>query len=145
MRLEGFGSIKSLRTTGVVVTNGWSSGKRHCYQCRQGWIQWRCGGCIPPPAIFKHVFNEYNFSKISTFSIAMSLNYAQSTHNRKCTKCIIFGETLGYRSKKFKQNLPKNCLKSIKMTTTVCKFSKILRGSMPPDPLESFYFQYASK
>ena len=32
------------------------------------------------------------------------------------------------------------------MATTVCKFSQIFRGSMPPGPLEPFFYsQYASK
>ena len=49
------------------------------------------------------------------------------------TKSIIFGEALKIRGKKYKQNLPENCSKSTLMAITVCKFSKIFRGSMPPD------------
>ena len=52
---------------------------------------------------------------------------------------MIFGETLRFRGKKIRQNLPKNCLKSTKMVTTVCKLSKIFRGSMPPDPPRAFF------
>ena len=40
---------------------------------------------------------------------------------------------------KTKQNLPKNCSKSSKMATSVCKCSKIFRGSMPPDPPRAFF------
>ena len=49
------------------------------------------------------------------------------------TKSIIFGEALKIRGKKYKQNLSENCSKSTLMAITVCKFSKIFRGSMPPD------------
>ena len=55
------------------------------------------------------------------------------------TKCIIFGETLRFRGKKFKQNLTKNCSKNTKMVTTVCKLSKIFRGSIAPDPPRAFF------
>ena len=64
-----------------------------------------------------------------------------STHNRKCMnkKCTIFGETLRFRGKKSKQNLTKNFLESAKMVSTVCKFSKVFRGSMPPHPPRAFF------
>ena len=55
------------------------------------------------------------------------------------TKCIIFGATLRIRGKIFKENLPKTYSKSTKMATTVCKISKIFRGSMPPDPSRNFF------
>ena len=48
------------------------------------------------------------------------------------TKCIIFGEALRIRIKKFEHNLPENYSKSTKIAITVCKFSKLFRGSMPP-------------
>ena len=51
----------------------------------------------------------------------------------------MFGETLRFRGKKFEQNLPKNCSKSAKMATTVCKFLKIFRGACPRTPLEPFF------
>ena len=108
---------------------GWRSGKRHCYRCGQGRIQGGMWKCIPPQAIFKHVFDEYNFSIISNL-FDNNNSYALSTHNRKCTnKCIIFGETLGFKGKKFEQNLPKNSSISTKMATT----AKIYRGSISPD------------
>ena len=47
-----------------------------------------CGG-IHPPAIFKHVFDEYNFFIIS--------NLFENVR----TKYIIFGETLKIRGRKF--------------------------------------------
>ena len=110
----------------------------------QGGGMW--GMHLPPPAIFKHVFNEFNFSIISNL-FDNNKSYALSTHNRKCvrTKCIILGATLRIRGKKFKQNLPKICSKSTKMVTTVCKFSKIIRGSMSPDRLEPFLFSICFK
>ena len=54
------------------------------------------------------------------------------------TKCIIFDEVLKVRGQKYEQTVSENCSKSAKMSITVCKFSKIFRGSMPSDPLESF-------
>ena len=56
--------------------------------------------------------------------------YALSMHNRKC---ITFGEALKIRIKKFQQNMLENYSKSTKIAITVCKFSKIFRGSMPPN------------
>ena len=61
------------------------------------------------------------------------------------TKCIIFGETLRIRIKKFKQNLPKSYSKSTNIAITTCKFSKFFRGSMPPDHPRAFLvFKLAS-
>ena len=103
---------------------------------REGGI-WRMH---PLPAIFKHDFDEYKFSIISNFFDNNKLKPQapiQSTlrkHNRKCslqTKCVMFGETLRIRGKKFNQNMPENRSKGTKMVTTVCKFSKIYRGNMP--------------
>ena len=54
------------------------------------------------------------------------------------TKCIIFGETLRFKGKQFKQNLPQNCSKSANMATAICKFSKTFQGSISPDPLVPF-------
>ena len=99
----------------------------------------------PPPAIFKHAFDEYNFSLILNF-FNSNKPHAQSTHNRKYTnKMRYIWETLRFRGKKFKQSLRKNCSKSTKMATAVCKFLKSFQGSMPPDLNNLFYFQYASK
>ena len=58
-------------------------------------------------------------------------------------KCIIiFGETLRFRGKNFKQNLPKNCSRSTKMATTVRKFSEVFRGRMNPYPPRAFFILY---
>ena len=95
----------------------------------------------PSPAIFKHVFDEYNFFIISNLFDDNKL-YALSMHcitENLRTKCIIFGEALRFRGKIFKQNLPKNCSKSTKMATTVRKFSKTFRESMPLDPPTAFF------
>ena len=53
------------------------------------------------------------------------------------TKCIIglFGEELKIRVKRFKQNLPENCLKSIKIAIIACKFSRV---ACPQTPLKPF-------
>ena len=48
------------------------------------------------------------------------------------------GEALRIRVKKFKHNLTENYSKSTKIAITACKFSKIFRGSVPPDSLELF-------
>ena len=69
-----------------VKSAGWYSGKRHCYQYGQGRM-------YPPPAIFNHVFDEYNFSIILNL-FDDNKPHTLSTHNRKCTKCIIFSEAL---------------------------------------------------
>ena len=55
------------------------------------------------------------------------------------TKCIIFGEALRIRGKKFKQNLAETYSKSNKIAITSCKFSKLFRGSMPLDPPRAFF------
>ena len=53
----------------------------------------------------------------------------------------IFGEALRIRVKKLKQNLAENYSKSTKIAIRSCTFSKIFRGSMPPDPPpKSFLF-----
>ena len=46
----------------------------------------------------------------------------------------LFGEAHGIRVKKFKQNLPENYSKRIKIAITASKLSKFFRGSMPPTP-----------
>ena len=101
-------------------------------------VKW--GAYILPPAIFKNAFDIYNFSAISNL-FDSNKPYAISTHNRKC---IIFVEALRIRVKKFKQNLPENYSKSTKIAISACKFSKIFRGSMPPDPPIAFVSQSAS-
>ena len=105
------------------------------------WPGVRWGICIPPPAIFKNIFNVYNFSIISNlFYSNISLTpYARIIENVRTT-CIIFDERLRIKVKKCKQNLPEIYSKSTKMAITACKFSKIYRGSMPPDPLKPFVF-----
>ena len=84
---------------------------------------------ILPTAIFKTVFDEYNFSIISNLFQVFDSNkpYALSKHSRKCANKMhhIFGEALGIRVKKFKQNLPENYSKSTKITVTARESSKI--------------------
>ena len=48
-------------------------------------------------------------------------------------KCIVIGEALRIKVKKFQQNLRENYWKSTKIAITACKFSKYFRVSMPPD------------
>ena len=71
------------------------------------------------------------FPQFRTSLIAFRL--ARTTENVR-TKCIIFGEALRNRVKKFKQILPENYSKNTKIAITACKFSKIYWVSMPPDP-----------
>ena len=56
------------------------------------------------------------------------------------TKCIIFGEALRIRVKKFKQNLPENYSKSAKIAIIACKFSKLSGGACPRTIQELFLF-----
>ena len=55
-----------------------------------------------------------------------------------CHRIIISGEALRFRSKQFKQNLPRNCSKSAKMATAACKFSKFSGGACPRTPRAFF-------
>ena len=108
---------------------------------RSGADLWGRGGgrdaAIQPFSNMLLVF--YNFSIISNlFDNNKPYPKARIIGNVR-TKCIIFGTTLRIRSKKFKQNLPKICSISTKMATTVCKFLKIFRGSMPPYPPKVFF------
>ena len=94
--------------------------------------------CILTPAIFKNVFDVFNFSIISYLFDSYKL-YALSTHNQTGrTKCIIFGEALRNRVKKFNHKMPENYSKSTKIAITACKFSKFFRGSIPPGPPKAF-------
>ena len=102
-------------------------------------------GCILPPAIFKHVFDEYNCSIILNL-FDNNKPYALSTNNQKCTnKCIIFGETLRFKGKNFNQNLPKTCSKSTKWPLQYISFTKFFRGTCPRTPLEPFLFSICFK
>ena len=63
-----------------------------------------------PPAIFKSLFDVYNFSIISNLFDRDKL-YALTTHNPKCANKMyhrLFGEVLIIRVKTFKQSLPEN-------------------------------------
>ena len=93
-----------------------------------------------PTAIFNNALDESHFSIISKLYVTICLNRRKhaSIIDTVRTKCITFGERLKIRSQKYKQTLCENCSKSTKMAITACKFSKIVRGIMPPDPLESF-------
>ena len=66
--------------------------------------------------------------------------YALSTHNGNVrTKCFILsGQALRIRVKMFQPNLHKNYSKSSKLAITACKFSKIFRGNMSPDPPRAY-------
>ena len=92
----------------------------------------------------KSVFDVYNFSIISNF-FDSDKPYVKSTHifyliENLQTKCIIFGEALKNRVKKFTQNLPENYSKSTKITKAACKFSG---GACPCTPLHFFVSQSA--
>ena len=95
-------------------------------------------GMHPLPAIFKVVLNVYNFSIISNLFDSDKPS-ALSTHNRKCAnKMHHILRSTQIRVKQFEQNLPENYSKRTKITIAACKFSKIFRGSMLPDPPETF-------
>ena len=97
-----------------------------------------CNICILPSAIFKHVFDAYNFSIISNlFDSNKPCSLARINENVR-TQYIVFDEALTIKVKKFKQNLPENYSKSTKIAIAACKFSKFFRGSKPPDSLKLF-------
>ena len=89
-------------------------------------------GMHPPNNHFQKIFDVYNFSIISNLFDSHK-PYAHKIENVR-TKCIIFGEALRIRVKKFQLNFPEYYSKSAKLATAACKFSKTFRGSMPPDP-----------
>ena len=63
------------------------------------WLSWggSSGGCIPPPAIFKYVFDEYYFSIISNVFDNNKLYALQARVIENVqTKCIIFSEDMHY-------------------------------------------------
>ena len=92
----------------------------------------------PPTSHSENVFHVHNFSIILNL-FDSNKPYAFSTYIENVqTKCIIFGEALSIRVKKFKQNLRENYLKSTKTTITACKFSNFFRGSMTPDSPRAF-------
>ena len=81
----------------------------------------------------------YNFSIISNLFDCNQPCALSTVIENVRTKCIIFGEALRIRVKKFKQNLAEeNYSKSTKIAITACKFSKIFYGSMPPDYPRAF-------
>ena len=95
-------------------------------------------GMHPLPAIFKVVLNVYNFSIISNLFDSDKPS-ALSTHNRKCAnKMHHILRSTQIRVKQFEQNLPESYSKRTEIAIKACKFSKIFRGSMLPDPLETF-------
>ena len=103
-------------------------------------IKYEYAICILPPVIFKNDFDVYNFSVISNlFDSYKPCALTRIIENAR-TKCIIFDEALTIKVEKFKQNLPANYSKSTKIALTACKFSKLFRGNMSPDPLELFKF-----
>ena len=72
--------------------------------------------CILPLAIFNNAFDVYNFSIISNLFDSNNLTpYARIIENVR-TKCIMFGEALRMRVKKFKQSLSENYSTSTKTT-----------------------------
>ena len=95
------------------------------------------GVCILPLAIFKNVFDIYNFSVISNL-FENNKPYALGTHNEKCANKMhhIWRST---QIKKFEQDLPENYLKSTKIAITACKFSG---RACPRTPQELFLFFY---
>ena len=66
---RGLGQIKVRRVTIFFSAQNLVKNKKsyHVRRCPIFRIKSSvCGGCIPPPAIFKRVFDEYNFSIISS-------------------------------------------------------------------------------
>ena len=92
----------------------------------------RMRSMLPPTSHFQKCFS------IISNLFHSKKPYAVSTHRKVRTKCIIFGEALRIKAKKFAESLRENYSKSTKIAITACTFSKIFRGSMPPDPPRAF-------
>ena len=93
--------------------------------------------CILPPAIFKSVFDVYNFSIISNL-FDSNKSYALCTHNRKCANKMhhIRRSTPNYGDK----NLNKICLKIIqKSHYSISVFKFFFPEIMPRIPLEQWF------
>ena len=103
----------------------------NCYQVGQGRIQgWG--------TFFNNAFDEYNFFIISNLfdnnnSYAL-YRYTEIENVRKNCIIPVFGEDLKLRVKNSNATCLKTCSRSTKMAIRECKFSKIFRKSMPPDP-----------
>ena len=96
------------------------------------WPGGKMRGMHPPTSHFENVFDVYNFSIISILFYSYK-PYAFSTYIENVqTKCIVFGEALKIRVKRFKQNLCENYSKSTKITIIACKFSNFSGGGACP-------------
>ena len=97
---------------------------------------------ILPPATLENVFHVYNFSIISSLSIAMSLRPEARIIENVRTKCIIFSEALRIRVKKLSIN--KIWLKiiqnALKWPLEHVHFQKSFGGACPRTSLEPFLF-----
>ena len=84
---------------------------------------------IFPPASYLKKYTKFR-TTTNRIKIAFSANRPLATHKSKmCEQNAI------YLMKGQKNKICiTNCWKSAKMPITVCKFSKIFRGNMPPDP-----------
>ena len=85
--------------------------------------KWKCVSC-------RRLLKKFCSYALGTHSLTKNLR----------TKCIIFGEALRVRVKKFKQTLPENYSKSTKIAITAFKFQKFSGGACPRTPLELFLF-----
>ena len=79
----------------------------------------------PPPANFKNVFDEYNYSLISNL-FDKNKPYALSMHNRKYAKKMhyVLAKHSELGSKNFTKIRSKIIQKALKSAITSCKFSK---------------------
>ena len=96
-------------------------------------------GMHPPTSHFQKCLDVglYNFSIISNLFNSNQPCALSTVIENVRTKCIMFGEALRIRVKKFKQNLAENYSKSTKLAITACKFSG---GACPRTTLEPFLF-----
>ena len=99
------------------------------------------GVCILPPAVFKNVFDAYNFSIISNFCDSDKL-YAIRTHNQKCAKKMhhIWRSTQKLRSKNLNKICEKIIQKALKQPLQHVNFEKFSGAACSRTPLESFWF-----
>ena len=73
-------------------------------------------GMHPPTSYFQKCFDVYDFSIISNLfdSYKPCVLSTRNLIENVGTKCIIFGDALRIRVKKFQQNLPENYSKALK-------------------------------
>ena len=112
--------------------------QRHCYSLQRHCYSWEQGQ-IPSPAIFKHVFDEYNFSIISHLfdNKILRPKHALSKMYKQNASYLVKHSDLGVN------NMNKICLKIIqkvlKWPLQYGNFQKLSGVACPQTPLELLF------